>query len=683
MLVGTVEATFLVLLVVIVFGPILAERVRVPGIVGLIFGGMLFGPFVIGWVEPAGLVAELGAIGILMLMFIAGVSFDTRAFLEHRRMAITYGLLGFFIPFVLSITVVLVTFEAGVLGAALIGAMWASNTLVAYPEVQTAGLQGNRAVSAAVSAGVVADLLSLTVLAVATATTVIESEPFEGRFGGTLANLAGDRTIEPSNPDPTLPIWLALPLLAAFCLWLLPRLTEWFFVRVGRSRMQRFVFALAGMSAGATMALLGGVEGLIGAFLAGLGMNRLVPAKGPLMERLEFVGASIFVPAFLVSIGLNIDPSVLVDRDTLVVGAVFTGFVVVGKSVAAIVTGRLFGLSFGEVGLMASLSFGQAASTLAIAQVGLSLGMFDQIVVNAAVIAIVATALITSYGTRAFARRVPRPDSEGGPIGSQVLLDVRPHGSDLRSLATFSGTIARADDGLVVPYGIAEAGDLGSVQAVVDHAVDTIAGQGLDVEGIVRVDESFAEGTVNLVSENDTSMVVLSWRGPRFTSDYLFGNDIDGIGEHCPVPTVAARVLRPWNRVVVATGRTDAEWRREDADLALELVRRLAVGGDVGVLAVVPEAARAEVALADVQSEVLVAEAGSRESLDLLRPDDLVLVPAHALLDLTPRAGWRVTRALDDLNVAVVAGPHRLSVSHGVTRQPLVATVSTGSHTRR
>ena len=683
MLVGTVEATFLVLLVVIVFGPILAERVRVPGIVGLIFGGMLFGPFVLGWLPSTGLVAELGAIGILMLMFIAGVSFDTRAFLAHRRMAITYGLLGFFIPFLLSITVVLFTFEAGLLGAALIGAMWASNTLVAYPEVQTAGLQGNRGVSAAVSAGVVADLLSLTVLAVATATTVIESEPFEGRFGGTLVDLAGDRVIEPSNPDPTLPIWLALPALAGFCLWLLPRVTEWFFVRVGRSRMQRFVFSLAGMSAGATVALLGGVEGLIGAFLAGLGINRLVPAKGPLMERLEFVGASIFVPAFLVSIGLNIDPSVLVDRDTLVIGATFTAFVVVGKSVAAIVTGRLFDLSRDEVGLMASLSFGQAASTLAIAQVGLSLGMFDQIVVNAAVIAIVATALITSYGTRAFARRVPRPDAEGGPIGARVLLDVRSHGSDVRSLATLAGTIARADDGLVVPYGITETHDVGSVQAVVDHAVDTISGQGLDVDGTVRVDESFAEGTVNLVRENDASLVVLSWRGPRFTSDYLFGNDIDGIGEHCPVPTAAARVVRPWNRVVVATGRTDAEWRQEDAVLALEVARRLARGGDLGVLAVVSESGIVEGMLDDVESEVLVSEAGSRDSLDMLRPNDLVLAPAHALLDLTPRVGWRVNKALDDLNVVVVAGPHRLSVSHGVTRQPLAASVSTGTRTPR
>ena len=207
-------------------------------------------------------------------MFLAGLGFSVRAFLANRNNAIVYGLLGFVIPFGLSMWVSMSLFDVGILGAALVGAMWASNTLVAYPEVKAAGLQNNRAVSAAVSAGVVADLLSLTVLALVTSTAVINVETTQ----------AG---VEASVEDPTLPVWIAIPLLIAVTMWLLPKVTRWFFVNIGHTRMQRFVFVLAGMAAGATVALLGGIEGLIGAFLAGLGMNALVPEKGQLMGRLD------------------------------------------------------------------------------------------------------------------------------------------------------------------------------------------------------------------------------------------------------------------------------------------------------------------------------------------------------------------------------------------------------------
>jgi len=678
MLIGTVEATMLVLFAIIVFGPILSERIHIPGIVGLIAGGMLFGPFVIGWLEADELVTELGAIGILYLMFLAGLSFDIQAFRDNRRSAIVYGLLGFFVPFLLSIVVVLAVFDVGLLPAALVGAMWASNTLVAYPEVQSAGLQNNRAVSAAVSAGVVADLLSLTVLAFATATAVIEIEPLPEPFGGRLVEVAG-AAIEPTTPDPTLPLWIALPLLAAFCLWLLPRITDVFFVRVGRSRAQRFVFALAGMAAGATIALTGGIEGLIGAFLAGLGMNRLVPNKGPLMDRLEFVGTTIFIPTFLISIGLNIDPVLLVDPETLLLGLLFTGFVVVGKSVAAIITGLTFRFSFDEIALMSSLSFGQAASTLAIAQVGLSLGMFDQIVVNASVIAIVLTALITSYGARFFAERVPIPVVDRPPLGAEVIVDIRAHGSDLDSLITLAASIARSDDGLVAPYLVTEPGRHANARVLVDDAVAAVTARGLDAEGMVRVDDSFADGTLHLVEEMDVSLVVLSWTGPHFATDYLFGNDIDDIGEHSPVPTMAVRLLRPWQRIVVVMGETGADRRREDTRLAVDTARRLRSSHPVPLLVVTAErddiaAVLTDEELRDEGVEVLVAPTGSGSVVEQLDPDDVIIAPAHVLHDLPPRAGWRINKALDESNIVIVGGPHRLSISKGVTRQSLPAT---------
>jgi Kef-type K+ transport system membrane component KefB len=649
-LIGSIEATLLLLLVVVVFGPIVAERFRIPAIIGLIFGGVLFGPFMLGWMLPAGLVTQLGAIGILYLMFLAGLGFDLRAFLANRNNAIVYGLLSFVIPFALSFFVSISFLEVGALGAALIGGMWASNTLVAYPDVRSAGLQNNRAVSAAVSAGVVADLLSLTVLALVTSTAVIETD--------TQPEAA------PSVQEPTLSLWIALPVLIAFTIWLLPKVAEWFFVSVGRSRMQRFTFALAGMAAGATVALLGGIEGLIGAFLAGLGMNRLVPSHGALMERLDFVGSAIFVPAFIVSIGLNIDPAVLFDTETLLIGLVFTGFVVVGKTTSAMITGAIFHLSRDEVGLMSTLSFGQAASTLAIAQVGLELGMFDQQIVNAAVLAIVATALITSYGTRFYIRRVPRPEAPRIPPGQSVLVDVRPNGSDLDALMDFAAGIAKPDGGLVHTYAVSDPDAAAATRETVAAAVAAAAARGLDADGVTRIDESFRTGTLNLIAERETSLLLLAWRGPSFPVDYLMGNDLDAVGERCPVPAAAVRVLRPWSRIVVATGRLDRDWYREDASLALALVRRLRRYDDMPLTVLTPDAAFAETRVGDPDGvEIRTDLRGRVDAVLGLGPDDLAVITAHVIQGAPPMTMWRAARNLHDANLAVVAGPYRLSIA--------------------
>ena len=671
-LIGSVEATFLVLLIVVIFGPVIAERFRIPGIVGLIFGGALFGPFVLDWLPADGLVTALGAIGLLYLMFLAGATFDIQAFNANRRSAIAYGLLGFVIPFTITVLVVGFGFDVGLLAAALMGAMWASNTLVAYPEVQAAGLQKNRAVSAAVSAGVVADLLSLTVLAVVTATAVIELDPLDDTFAR-VANEFVQGQIQPTTPDPKLPLWLALPLLAAFCLWLLPKITQRFFVTIGRSRMQRFVFALAGMSAGAAVALLGGVEGLIGAFLAGLGMNRLIPTNGPLMERLEFVGAAIFVPTFLVSIGLNIDPALLVDRDTLVLGLVFTGFVVAGKTAAALLTSWIFQFSIAETGLMASLSFGQAASTLAIAQVGLSLGMFEQIVVNASVIAIVITALLTSYGTRYFAGRVPRDTDDVPPIGATVMVDVRDQGSDLDTFVALAGLLTRKDSGLAIPYLVAEEGELDVSTARIAASVDALAGHGYDADGVVRLSESFESGTVHVAEERGASMLMLAWSGPKYAADYLLGSGVDDVGRRSPVPTMAVRVVRRWERVVLSLGDLRVPWKREDARLAVDIALRLVPDGTE--LLVVAEDPAGSAALFDQDDPVEMIDSDSFSLRDL-RPVDLAVAPGNVLRDELSNIGWRTSRALDDLNIVAVAGPHRLSISKGVTRRAVSANLS-------
>ena len=651
-MIESIEGNLLVLLAIVVFGPIVAERFRIPALIGLITGGMIVGPFVLAWLNPDGFVNDLGAVGILYLMFLVGLGFNIRAFKANRRNAVLYGILGFVIPFGISLWIGTEFLGLSLLGSALIGAMWASNTLVAYPAVRAAGLQDNKAVTAAVSAGVAFDLMSLTVLAVTTSSVVIAIEPGPG--------------VRASAPEPSMPVRLAGALLVGYAMWALPKLSAWFFVRVGRSRAQRFVFALVGMAGGASIAVLGGIEGLIGAFLAGLGMNRLVPSQGLLMERLEFVGDTIFVPAFMVSIGLTIDPSLLVDARTLAIAAAFTAIVVVGKTVAAAATGAIAGFSIDEIGLMASLSFGQAASTLAIAQVGSNLGLLQQEIVNGAVLAIVATALITSYGSRFFIRRVPRPTPPPAALGERVLVDVRPQASDPDALIRFAGELARPDDGLVIPFAVTEPGSKPQARALVDDAVARASALGLDSDGLVRVDESFVEGTIHLIEEHEASLVVLSWKGPR-RADYILGADIDALGELLPIRSVAARVLRPWREVIVVPGNPTTPWLHEDSVLALDVGLRARYPRDLP-MTVVTESPELFDDVLRSRPDIDIVDRPGRHVLDVATAKSLVITPAHVLHDLPVVIQQRAVRALGDVSVVVVAGPHRLKITKGVTR---------------
>lgn len=645
---STVEVTTLVLLVIILAGPIIGAKLRVPGLLALIFLGMIFGPFGVGWLGRVDLVFDLGAIGILYLMFLAGLGFNLKAFNENRTSALGFGILSFVFPFAFSVIAGQAYFETGILAALLLGSMWASNTLVAYPDVRAAGLENTRAVRDAMSGGVVADILALLVLAVATSYAVIESID----------------TSAPTQSAPTLPLYFSIPLLVGFTLWLLPRLGDWFFVRVGRSRVQRLLFALAGMAASAGVAVAGGIAGIIGAFLAGIGLNRLVPKNSELMERIDFVGSSVFIPAFLVSIGLRIDPAALIDPATVLMGLVFMVLVIVGKGLAVLVAARIFGYSFPEMGLIGSLSIGQAASTLAVGQIGLELGLFPQRVVNASILTIVLAALITSFGTQYFIRRMPTPEISVGAVGERVLVDARQVSSDLGSLVEFAGRIARGDDGVQVPFVVATREDKEEARTLIGAAEESALAAGYDTEGLIRLSDSFVDGTLELLDECDATMVILDWTGPRPGAELFLGNQLDGVGADSPVASIAAHLVGPWERVIVVPGNNEVRWHAEDAHLSLAVAQRLRKRTDSPLLVIADdESLVAEGLVTRSGYEFIRARTPGQDLLDILQPGDLVVAPAYLLPEMPLPRRFRLSARLADQNLAIVAGPGRLAVA--------------------
>lgn len=642
--VSPIELRLLILAFLVLAGPVIAEKVRVPGLVGLILLGMAFGPFVLGLLVDDGLVAVVGAVGLLYLMFLAGIELDINTFIANRRASITFGLMTFAVPFGLSFWVGNSFLGYPLAAAALMGAMWASHTLVAYTEVKAAGLESNRAIGAAVSATVITDVLALLILGFATASA------------DTVEVSSGHSDIG------IMPVWIGVFVLAGFCLWVLPKATQWFFLNVGRTRTQRFMWVFGGMAAGAFVSLLGGIEGLVGAFLAGIGINRQVPAHGPLMERIEFFGAALFVPTFLVSVGMSIDPRALTQGSTITLALVFTLVVVVGKVGAAVLAGLIFKFAWSEVGMMASLTIGQAAATLAIAQVGVSGGIFEQEVLNAAVLTVVLTVLITSIGTRIFARRLEPPAADGAAIGSHVLLEVPITGVP-SGVIEVGVAITRKDDGLLTPYVVCEGEDCEARGRVLEDVVQAAVDNGQDSEGATRVDSSEVEGTINLARESNASLLLLPWKGPTLTGNVFFGDAIDQIGGRSHVPVAAVRMTgEEWNRIVYFQGRVRGlRVRREDSEMALDIARRIAThtGHELVVYATNPD----EVEDPDQYSAVHRYDARSPRSLSQIAAGDLVVAPAHAVRDAMGVGLLRLAKYLDKASLLVAAGPGRLLVS--------------------
>ena len=363
---------------------------------------MLIGPNVLGVVDSsAGVVKELGDLGLLYLMFLAGLDLDLAVFARYRNHAITFALITFAFPMLFGVIAgEFLGYELN--SAILLGSLFASHTLVSYSVVRGLGLATNRAVATTVGATVITDTMALIVLAVVSGTTTGQANGFEL----------------------VVQIVLGLGILLAFCFGILPLVSRWFFRTLGHERTLRYVYVLGALLAAGTLAEVVGIEAIVGAFFAGLALNRLVPNEGQFMERIEFFGSALLIPLFLVSVGTVIDPSVLFDAGTLGVALVFTIACIGGKLVASLTTKPLFGYSWNEVGIAFSLSVAQAAATLAATFVGLRIGLLDTSAVNAIMLVIIVSLVASSVTARRFGALVPVPRADEGRLGRCVVVHV-------------------------------------------------------------------------------------------------------------------------------------------------------------------------------------------------------------------------------------------------------------------
>ena len=550
--------SLVVLGLVVIFAPLIAERVRLPGLLGLLIGGAVIGPNVLGVLDDFTSLEKIGEIGILYLIFIAGLQLDRETFNRYRGISVGFGLITSVVSLMLGTFVALrLGFDAK--AAILIGSFWASFTLIAYPVLQQYDLSRNRAGAAAIGASAVTDTVSLLILAM----------------------VAGSETGDQTGFGLILSITVGLLALGAWCLIVLPWVTQWFFSTLGRGRVLRFMLVLVGLMSAAVVAEMVGIEPLLGAFFAGLGLNGAIPNESALMENVDFVGNALFIPAFLVSVGLLFDPAVMFVPSTLWLALWLSVALVAGKAVAAWITGRVFGLTSPESGLLFTVSVAQAAATLAGTIIGLELGLYGEDVVNAVMVVIAVSLVITSVGTPKYAAKIDRPAIEERRLGEKVLVGVRDAGGSLTGRLRLAGGIATASGGVVLPVvvSVPETDDsLSDSRTRLVGIDDALHGLGLEGETRIRVDRSIAEGIVSAATEDDASLVVLGWSGLRPLTGLFAETVASEVSRQveCPVLVMAAADAEPERTVLVVFERDLHGWRIDAVAAAVKIAIALA-----------------------------------------------------------------------------------------------------------
>ncbi|NJW53804.1 cation:proton antiporter [Salinimicrobium oceani] len=375
---------FSLILLIILISPVVLKRLNIPGIIILILSGILIGPFGTGILEQNSAVDLFSTIGLLYIMFIAGLELDMNQFKANRNKSFLFGFFTFIIPLGIGFPVCYYLLNYDFNASFLTASMFATHTLLAYPIVSKLKVSKNEAVAITVGGTILTDTAVLIVLAV-----------IMGNHEGTLDAAFWQR------------LGISLSVFAAILFLLVPRIAKWFFTKMENEKHSHYIFVLTVVFIAAFLAELAGVEPIIGAFLAGLALNRLIPHSSALMNRIEFIGNALFIPFFLISVGMLVDISVIFSGPTaLIVAGTLSVVAILGKWLASFFTQVVFKYTAAQRKVIFGLSSGHAAATLAVIIVGFNAGIIDENILNGTIILILVTSIVATLATQMAATKL-------------------------------------------------------------------------------------------------------------------------------------------------------------------------------------------------------------------------------------------------------------------------------------
>lgn len=538
---------FFLVLVIILFAPIVLERLRIPHIIGMILAGVVIGEHGFNILARDSSFELFGKVGLYYIMFLAGLEMNMEDFKSIRVKATVLGLLAFIFPLGIGIWTNLHLLGYSLATSVLLASMYASHTLIAYPIVIRYGINRQRAVSIAVGGTAVTDTLTLLVLAVV-----------GGMYKGETSEMFW--------------IWLVLKVvvLSVVIMYAFPRIGRWFFRRYSDNVVQ-YIFVMAMVFLGAGLMEFVGMEGILGAFLAGLVLNRLIPHVSPLMSHLEFVGNALFIPYFLIGVGMLIDVNVLFGHiDSVKVAVVMIIVALLGKWIASWLTQKIYKMRALERELMFGLSNAQAAATLAAVLVGYNIilpngeRLLNEDVLNGTILLILVTCVVSSFITEHAAKRIAMDDAEVSDEKAQekekFLIPVA-NPETLESLMSLAMVVRdeKQPDNLVALNVIND--NNGSVKQEMrgkrslERAAQIAASTSVRLKTVSRFDLNITTGILHTAKEYEATNIIIGLHCKMSIVDSFFGNLTENLLKNTYLQVMVARFLIPVNtlrRIIVA-----------------------------------------------------------------------------------------------------------------------------------
>ncbi|WP_300812598.1 cation:proton antiporter [uncultured Bacteroides sp.] len=538
---------FLLVLLIILFAPMLLNKLRIPHIIGMILAGLVIGEHGFNILARDSSFELFGKVGLYYIMFLAGLEMNMGDLKQNKGKALVLGVLAFVVPIVIGFVANVSLLKYGVLTSVLLASMYASHTLVAYPIVIRYGVSRHRSVVIAVGGTAVTDTLTLLVLAVV-------GGLFKGESGGLFW------------------LWLVVKVifLGSLIIWSFPRIGRWFFRRYDDNVMQ-FIFVLALVFLGAGLMEFVGMEGILGAFLAGLVLNRLIPHVSPLMNHLEFVGNALFIPYFLIGVGMLIDIHVIFGHgDALKVAGVMIVMALLGKWIACWLTQKIYGMSALERQSMYGLSTAQAAATLAAVLVGYGIilpngeRLLNEDVLNGTVLLILVTCVVSSFITERAARKIAMDEAhleeDRSREPEKILISVA-NPDTIEDLMNLSLVIRdpKMKDNLIALNVVNDSNNSGNSEArgkrYLEKAAMITASADVNLKQISRYDLNIAAGIIHTAKEHGVTDVIIGLHRKATIVDSFFGMLTENLLKGLHREVMVSKFLIPINtlrRIIVA-----------------------------------------------------------------------------------------------------------------------------------
>ena len=552
---------FLLILVIILAAPLLLNKLRIPHLLGLIIAGAIIGPNGFNLVLRDSSIILSGTAGLLYIMFLAGLEIDLGDFKKNKWKSLTFGMYTFLVPMALGTLVGLYVLNFSMLTSILLASMFASHTLIAYPIISKLGITKDKAVGITVGGTMITDTLALLVLTVIVEMAVGDVDDwFWYRLGA------------------------AIILFFAFVMIVFPIVGRWFFKRC-EDNVSQYIFVLVMVFLGAYLAELAGLESIIGAFLAGMALNRLIPSTSPLMNRVEFVGNAIFIPFFLIGVGMLIDyRAFFTNWDTIKVGAVMIVVATVAKFVAAWLTQKTFRMSVDQRRVIFGLSNAQAAATLAAVMVGYNvilgetpagepIRLLNESVLNGTILVILVTCTMASFSAQKGAHNIAMNDvseeKEGtGEHQERILIPVS-YEKNVTELVNLSTAIKskKNKNGLfalnVINNQASDDKAFKQSKKVLNMAVTTASATDNVLQDLLRYDLNVANAIISVIKEQGITDLVLGLHQGKGVVSSFLGNMTEAILGQSNVTTLIYRPIQPIATVkrhlVVVPARAEKE----------------------------------------------------------------------------------------------------------------------------